>query len=120
MLRVIFVTVLSLSFLIITGCAHRNKPIVDTRGVDMSAYRQDWFECNQYAQQVTNKAGAGAVGGAVVGAAVGGIVGNSETAKKGAAVGALSGAIRGQARTGSEKSAVLKNCLAQRGYRVLN
>lgn len=117
MFRVIILTMLVISTI---ACAHRNKPIVDTKGVDMVEYRQDLFECAQYADQVENKAAKGAVGGAVVGAAVGGIVGNSDTAQKGASLGALSGLLRGGARTKAEKNAVVKNCLAQRGYSVLN
>jgi len=112
--------ILALITVATTACAHRGKPIIDTKGVNMTVYRQDLFECAQYADQVKNKAGSGALGGAVVGAAVGGIVGNSDTAKKGAAVGALSGILKGGARTKAEKNAVVKNCLAQRGYKVLN
>jgi len=102
------------------GCAHRGKPIIDTQGVNMAAYQQDLFECQQYAEQVDSRAGQGAVGGAIVGGAIGGIVGNSDTAQKGAGVGAVTGLFKGAARTKAERQRVVKSCLRQRGYRVLN
>jgi len=106
--------------LLSAGCAHRGKPIIDTQGVNMAAYQQDLFECQQYAEQVDSRAGQGAVGGAIVGGAIGGIVGNSDTAQKGAGVGAVTGLFKGAARTKAERQRVVKSCLRQRGYRVLN
>ena len=114
-----FIVVLTLSALL-SACAGRGKPIVDTQGVNLAEYRQDLWECEQYAEQVDSKAGSGAVGGAVVGGVVGSIVGDSGTAKKGAGIGAVSGFVRGAARTKAEKQRVVRNCLSQRGYRVLN
>jgi len=105
----------------VAGCAGRRADVViDPAGVDMERYQQDLAQCQQIAKQVRHKAVGGAVGGAVVGGAVGGIVGNGETAKKGAGGGAVVGAARGAAATRREKQLVIKNCLRERGYKVLN
>jgi outer membrane lipoprotein SlyB len=56
----------------------------------------------------------------MVGGLIGATMGNSKTAKKGAGVGAVSGAARGASTTKREKIKVVKNCLRQRGYVVLN
>ncbi len=105
----------------VAGCANRHGDvIIDPAGVDMGLYEQDLAQCQQIAGQVRQKAGGGAVGGSVVGGAVGGIIGNSDTAGKGAGVGAVTGAARGAAATNREKQLVVKNCLRNRGYKVLN
>jgi len=103
------------------GCAGRRADVViDPAGVDMGRYQQDLAQCQEIAKQVRHKAVGGAVGGAVVGGAVGGIVGNGETAEKGAGAGAVVGMARGAAATRREKQLVIKNCLRERGYKVLN
>ena len=104
-----------------TGCAGRRADVViDPAGVDMGLYQKDLAECQEISKQVRGKAVGGAAGGAVVGGAVGGIVGNSDTAGKGAGVGAVTGVARGAAATRQEKQLVIKNCLRNRGYKVLN
>lgn len=105
----------------VAGCANRNSDvIIDPAGVDMARYDQDLAECQQIASQVRQKAVGSAAGGAVVGGAVGAIIGNSDTAGKGAGVGAVTGAARGAGATQREKQVVIKNCLRNRGYKVLN
>lgn len=104
-----------------TGCAGRRANVViDPAGVDMGRYQQDLAQCQQIAKQVRGKAAGGAVGGAVVGGAIGGIVGDSDTAGKGAGVGAVAGVARGAGATRKERQLVVKNCLRNRGYQVLN
>lgn len=104
-----------------TACAGRRADVViDPTGVDMGRYQQDLAQCQEISKQVRGKAVGGAVGGAVVGGAVGGIVGNSDTAGKGAGVGAVTGVARGAAATRQERQLVIKNCLRNRGYKVLN
>lgn len=102
------------------ACA--SKPIIDTRGVDMRKYNQDLAECQAYADQVdvTRRAAGSAAAGAVVGAVVGAAVGNSDTAQGGAGAGAAGGAARGTARGLEERERVVRNCLRNRGYAVLN
>lgn len=109
------------AWLLLGGCAaHGSKPIIDPAGVDMAQYQEDVGECEQIATQVEQKAGAGAAGGAVVGGLVGAIFGGSDGALKGAGAGAVGGGARGSAATQREKSRTVKNCLRNRGYRILN
>ena len=110
-------------FILLThlGCASRSQDvIIDPAGVDMQQYQTDLAQCEQIAEQVRSKTGSRAAGGAVVGGLIGSVVGDSDTAKKGAGVGAISGAARGARATRHERLRVIKNCLRNRGYRVLN
>jgi hypothetical protein len=104
-----------------TGCAaNRSKPIIDPDSVDMELYQYDLAECEQIAEQVEQKAGSGAVGGAVVGGLIGAIVGDSDSVKRSAGVGGVLGGAKGAGATEREKSQVVKNCLRNRGYKILN
>ena len=106
---------------VISGCAARHANIIiDPVGVDMQLYQNDLVQCHFLARQVRSKAGQGAVGGAVVGGLVGGAVGNRNTARKAAGVGAIGGMARGARVTRYERRLVVKNCLRNRGYSVLN
>lgn len=102
------------------GCA-TYRPIIDMKGVDSSRYNQDLTECQQYAQQVSAEghAVAGAVFGALFGAALGAAVGNSDLAREVAAVGAIHGGVSGAALGAQSQVNVIRNCMAGRGYRVL-
>jgi uncharacterized protein YcfJ len=103
------------------GCAGQgSKPIIDPEGVDMAQFDADVAECEQIASQVEEKAGGQAAGGAVVGGLVGAIVGGRSSAVVGAGVGAVGGGARGAAGTQHEKNRVVKNCLRNRGYKILN
>lgn len=106
---------------LLQGCAGRGV-IVDTKGIDNAAYQQDLAECEAYAQQVQTgkKAAGGALGGAALGGLLGAIFGNSKTAAKGAGAGAVVGGAKGAAGGAQEKQQVVKSCLSQRGYKVLN
>ncbi|MEJ2087702.1 MAG: glycine zipper family protein [Gammaproteobacteria bacterium] len=111
--------------LLFAGCtANANKPIVDMKGVSPSLYEQDLGECKEYADEVamTEKALSGAAAGAAVGAAVGVIWDghNGNNPGRGAATGAVLGGSGGVASGVTERSQVVKNCLRNRGYRVLN
>lgn len=99
-----------------------NRPIVDTKGVDPEALEADMTDCYAFADQVEadRQILAGAATGAVVGGVIGAAVGNSETAKRGAGVGAASGTLSGAGGAMSERQRVVRNCLAGRGYLVLN
>jgi len=102
------------------GCAGRSKPIIDPAGVDMIQYQNDLEQCEQIAQQVEQKTGSGAAGGALVGGLIGAITGDSDRAMRSAGVGAVAGGARGAGATAREKSQVIKNCLRNRGYKILN
>lgn len=107
--------------LLLSACSSQ-RIIVDRQGTDMSRYDRDLAECKSYAEQVPagSEVAKGTVGGAVIGGALGAIVGDSRTAQRGAGAGALGGAVRGGSRADSEKDRVVKNCLRNRGYKVLN
>ena len=103
------------------GCAgHSSKPIIDPAGVDMAQFDADVAECEQIAEQVEQKAGGQAAGGALVGGLIGAIVGGGDSAIVGAGVGAVGGGAGGAVDTRQEKSKVVKNCLRNRGYKILN
>lgn len=110
----ILILVVSLS-----GCA-TYRPIVDTKGVDMVAYENDLKECKAYAEQVdpAANAAAGAVGGAVFGVLVSALLGGSRN--YGAAVGATSGMSASAGASARAQIAIVRNCMAGRGYRVLH
>ena len=111
------IALLAITFTV--GCA-ANQPIIDPASVDMDLYQYDLAECEQIADQVEQKAGSGALGGAIVGGLIGAVLGDSDRVKKSAAVGGILGGTKGAASTQREKSQVVKNCLRNRGYQVLN
>ena len=98
------------------------EPIVDMRGVNVAQFEQDLTECRLYADQVPvgRQAATGAVAGAATGAVVGAVIGDSRTASRGAGVGAATGTLRGTAGGLQDRQRVLRNCLRNRGYAVLN
>jgi outer membrane lipoprotein SlyB len=108
-------------FFALFGCAaHSSKPVIDPAGVDMVQYETDVGECEQIATQVEQKAGKSAAKSALAGGLIGAIVGGGDSAIRGAGVGAVAGGASGSADTQREKSTVVKNCLRNRGYKVLN
>ena len=111
---------LIISLVSVTGCARRAQIIIDPYGVDMARYQQDLAECQHLSRQVESKVGEGIVGGAIVGAIAGSIIGGNGTADTTAKLGALSGGLQGGASTKQERMRVVKNCLRNRGYQVLN
>ncbi len=106
--------------LAITGCARHSKIIIDPQGVDMAQYQADLAQCKQLSEQVDPKAAKGAVGGAIVGAIAGEIIGGRRSTEIGAGLGALKGGVVGGAATKRERTRVVKNCLRNRGYQILN
>jgi len=95
-------------------------PVIDPNGVDMGQYQRDLAECEQISQQAQRTGGSAAVRGAAVGGALGAITGNSSRAKKGAGVGAVMGGLGSRASTNAERSTIVKNCIRNKGYTVLN
>ncbi|GIU38322.1 glycine zipper family protein [Shewanella schlegeliana] len=124
---------LSLGLLLLPVSAMANI-IVDKTGVDEKDYVYDLHQCTEMSTQVEQKKTEGsAIGTAAKGAAIGSagkaIAGGSGTdgAKKGAAIGLGVGVIsKGRERRGNkdthaaEQQTVIKNCMTNRGYVVLN
>lgn len=115
-----------LMVVMMAGCAQRpNAPggvIVDMKGVDPVQYQKDVAECGAYADQIdtASKVGGQAAGGAVVGGAIGAIFAGGHGAAQGAGAGAVAGGARGTQDTLNERHVVVRNCLRNRGYAVLN
>ena len=105
---------------LVVGCASNSNPVIDPAGVDMAQYEADVGECEQIATQVEQKAAKGAAGGGLVGGLIGAIVGGKNSALTGAGVGAVAGGARSAGDTEKERSQVVKNCLCNRGYKILN
>lgn len=107
----------TVSGLLLSSCA--SDPIIDPRGVNMAQFEKDKADCEQVAQQVNTagKVGKSAAAGAAVGAAVGAIYSD---AGKGAAAGAVQGGAAGGLSADQEKARVVRNCLRNRGYQILN
>ena len=113
-----FLVIAILSIFII-GCAN-TRPIIDTKGIDMRAYDVDFYECQQYAEQISagEEAAVDAGVGAAFGWALSKVTGGDS--KKSASVGALVGGSKGLGKAAQEKEQIVRNCLRGRGYKVLN
>ena len=60
------------------------------------------------------------VKGAVVGGVTGEIIGRNGSTSRGAKLGAFIGLLKGGKATKQERTKVIKNCLRNRGYKILN
>lgn len=107
---------------LLAGCTTTDEIIIDEKGVNMAAYRQDLAQCREYSEGVKTgeKSARGAASGAVVGAAVGAIFGGGDGALRGGGAGAVTGGARGANEGERDEVQVVKQCLRGRGYRVLN
>lgn len=104
-----------------TGAGYR--PLIDSKGVDFNRYEGDLRECQAYAAQVSGaaeQAMAGAVIGALLGAALGAAAGGNRVQRNQvSAVGALSGGVQAGAAGERDQRTVIRRCLHNRGYSVL-
>ena len=121
-----------LCFCLVSGCiatqsdsifnTGSGKPIVDTKGVNMSQYELDLEECSTFAEDIsTGKSIAkGAVTGAAVGAVIEAITGDVRSRRDAIELGAVSGGAQSGIRAVREKEQIVRRCLRGRGYKVLN
>ncbi|MFK5913147.1 MAG: hypothetical protein QM484_02135 [Woeseiaceae bacterium] len=114
------IPILILGMLTLNGCARHAQIIIDPKGVDMGLYHQDLADCQHLADQVESKVGEGIVTGAVVGALFGSIFGTHRSTVRIAKFGALSGGLSAGGAEKYEREKVIKNCLLNRGYQILN
>ena len=107
--------------LLLIGCAS-NRVIVDTKGVDMTQYQIDLAECRAYGESlpVSDNVAESALVGFLVGAALGAIVDDSETARDLGTTMAFEAGTDKAISNAYEQSDIVKNCMSQRGYVVLN
>ncbi len=117
-------------FLLAAGCAVRSSPVIDPASItDSRKYTQDDWECSHLAdrgsQKLESTASSAALTGAV-GAGVGALTGviTGEGAGEGALLGTLFGAVgggaAGYANAQQMHDKIYKNCMRNRGYKVLN
>jgi len=108
----------------LTACAGASyRPVIDSQGVSNQAYEADLAQCQRYATQVASgpdRAAFGAVAGALIGLAFAALAKDKAYNGLYAGVGAASGASGGAVAGESEQRNIIKSCMANRGYRVLN
>ena len=132
------VTTIAVVIFLLTGCAGRpvnpnavnigNGMVVDGTGKDRQLIINDASDCQGIAQ-ATNpeaKVATGAVVGVLAGALLGAVIyrGSGLSGNSGAGYGAALGAISGTGRRAADAAVnfkvVLRNCMRERGHRVLN
>ena len=96
-----------------------SKPIIDTKGVNMSQYDIDLEECSVFSEDIST--GKSIAKGAATGAAVGAVIeAITDDVRDAIEVGAVSGGAKSGIRAVREKEQILKRCLRGRGYKILN
>lgn len=122
---------------ILAPSAFAQNLIIDTKGLDQEKYSADMYQCEQLSDQVqmqqtqgTGRTTVRHMGrAAALGAGAGAITGGSGT--KGAEIGAGIGLVTGVLGSSAEKQAavqnydnqkdqVMRNCMKERGYTILN
>lgn len=111
--------------ILLVGCAaDQYRPIVDPVSIhNPSQYERDIRDCQAYAHRVDPAASAAqnAVAGAILGALIGAAIGDrGYYARYGATVGAANGAAAGAAGAQMTQVRIIQNCMAGRGYVVLD
>ena len=108
---------------LLNGCASY-RPLVDQRSVSSPRkYEHDLHDCQRYAAQVSpgQSALAGALFGALLGAAISGALGGDRyVTEHVAAVGAVQGAAEGAAGGADAQIDIIRSCMNERGYAVLD
>ncbi len=126
--KIIFLAIPALLFLV--SCASY-EPVVDTYSLndeEYNRYHRDIAECRYIAENnsldeegVFVSTAGGAAVGAGTGALIGVILGDTvEGLAIGAVVGGLEGFLHGVCSSDEEYAYIYRNCLAGRGYHVLN
>jgi uncharacterized protein YcfJ len=113
--------------LALTACATRPtgenyRPVIDTKGADITRLEEDLRECQAYAARVAGaaeQAAAGAVAGAVLGAMLAAAAGSRYSRNQHAAVGAVAGLSGGAVSGERDQRDVIRRCMTGRGYNVL-
>lgn len=105
------------------GAGAEYTPVVDMQGVDGGRYMADLSACRQYAAAMDNPSDnmRAVIGGQVFSAALmAALGGNSRQVGQAANYGGLAAINRHSGRVMTRQESVLGNCLASRGYRVLD
>jgi outer membrane lipoprotein SlyB len=126
--------IVAFAALVLAGCAHAPNapgtgygdaytPLVDTQGLDMARYSADLDSCRSMAKQINanQQEMQGMIGGAILGAALGAALGGGSRFNQQMAVAGGGGGLAGAGvRARGKQENVLANCMAGRGYRVLD
>ncbi len=101
----------------LTACS--TSPVVDTHGVDKAQFERDLAECESIVDQMEQgeTVARSAAFGAVVGGIFGAISGNVES---GLLLGGAGGGAASALSTDQERAQMIRTCLRNRGYNVLN
>ena len=105
------------------GVGNSYTPVIDMGGVDLRRYATDLDECRRYASSINanDAALSGAVGGAILmGVLSAALGGNSHMNSQAATAGGFAGLTGNTARAMNKQEAITGNCMAMRGYRVLD
>ncbi len=105
-----------------SGCATRGAnyvPLVDMKNKDQAQFDVDVRECQAYANQRMD-AQKGAVAGAILGALLGAALAPRGYRSQVAGQGAVIGGVAGAGGANQTQEGITKQCLAGRGYNVLN
>jgi len=97
----------------------RYVPLVDMKGKSQQAFVQDTQECQAYAS-TRMSGGQAAVGGAVAGGVLGALLAPKGHRTDVAAFGMVAGGTGAGAKAVYTQESITKQCLAGRGYNVLN
>lgn len=104
------------------GVGATYTPVIDTTGVNVSRYHSDLQACRSFSRQIDVSAAEmnGLIAGILYGAATGAAVGqNRRSMDYGARVGGSAGIGRAGSRAVNKQEIIMANCMASRGYRVL-
>lgn len=115
------------ALLFLAACASSYEPMIDPAGVDMGKYQENLNYCRQLSQKKNTVedtimgVGEGAIAGAVLGVVIGALTGNAGGgALAGTAIGGTVLGLGGASDSISEQKLIIRNCLAHRGYTVLD
>jgi uncharacterized protein YcfJ len=106
---------------LLAGCANY-RPIVDSLSIpDVARYERDLSDCQRYAEEINPgvSAAVGAVLGGLLGAALGAVADDPYWGIT-AAGGAIGGLAGSTASAVGDQKEVVRECMRQRGYAVLN
>lgn len=103
------------------GSGDTYTPFIDMQGLDSARYANDLAGCRSYAQQIkpNKEAMAGMIGGMFIGALIGGAIAGRSGAESAALAGGGAGVGAAGGRAVLKQETVIANCMAGRGYRVL-
>lgn len=103
------------------GSGDTYTPFIDMQGLDTARYANDLAGCRSYAQQISpnKEAMAGMIGGMFIGALIGGAIAGRRGAESAALAGGGAGVGAAGGRAVLKQETVIANCMAGRGYRVL-